>query len=464
MAATAERSQHIGFDEYYYETARKIALAPYIGRTALQENFAGVEQRKTDEVIDGIAEAIPGVVKNLRPYDVVDGVLVAEDGQPMEELLVNGVSHSMKLASGDSLLAQFGPSRARHELNEARLWQSMVNGEGGYNTLLVLSPYSEEYLTDETVVKLQRAGQEPKTKRAMLRIAHWDGQQLHVLTRSIDNSSVAMLQEASVRHDGYRYNAKNSTEMLGERRELNMGKEQVVNFARGLVVEADRLISQNIREQTIQGRPAREAHDTQQYVQSQQQIISSLVRISRQLASDHTTYESYKKAWEKQLYDHTALIKERMLGNDTRIIEDVGRAASASGVGAESRGETYNMCGTIISANGESRAGEGIGMESVKNLIGRKVTCPECKEKVEIPTSKLNEDILCCPDCKYEVEVCTGQVITKSQKGSNNPSSDRMSIYDVVAQEFSKNMRRIDSSIAVRKIAKQEKEELERAT
>ncbi len=458
MAETAEQLECRGFDRHYYETARSLALAPAIGRMALQESFSGIEQRRTDEVIDGIAEAIPGLVNNIRSYDVAGGVLVAEDGQPMEDLLMNGLRHAIKQASNDNFLSSFGPTRARHELDEARLWQKMVNGETNFNTLQILSPYSEEYLTDATVEKLQQAGQEPKTKRAMLRMAHWDGRQLHVLTRSIDNSSVEILRDATEGHDGYKYSANSSTDMLGERRGLVMNKGQVFRYADGLVARADMIISQRLGEQTVQGRKISEAHDTQKYVQSQTMIINNLMKISRDLAGQHSNYDDYKTAWEKELHDYISLIKVRMLSNDTRAIVDVGRAASAAGAAAAARGESYNMCGTIIAANGQPAAGEGTGMESIKNLIGKKVTCPECKEKVIIPTGKLNDGRLCCPDCKYEVDVCTGQVYSKSQRGNRHPVGQNLGIADAIIYEFRRDMQRIDREILEKKAAENAQE------
>ncbi len=448
MAVTAKQPEYLGFDSYYYETARKLALASSIGRLAIEESFDGVEQRKTDEVIDGIAEAIPGIVKNVRSYETVNGVLVAEDGKPMEKLLLSGLKHSIKLASNDSFLASFGPARARYELDEARLWQKMVNGETGYNTVQVFSPYSEEYSTEENEAKLQLAGQEPKSKRAMLRIAHWDGRQLHILTRSIDNSSVDTLKAAAQNYDGFNYNSTNSTDMLGERRGANMNKGEVFKFANGLVEEADKIISYQIGEQTYQGRPVSEAHDTQKYVQSQTIIINNLMKISKELAGKYSNYGDYKCAWEKELFKYTALIKERMLRNDDRAIVNIAQAASASGAAAEARGESYNMCGTIISANGQPQPGEGTGFDSVKNLIGKKVTCPECKEKVVVPTSKIQEGRLCCPDCKYEVDVCTGEVYSKSHGSRKKTKSEEMSIADTIVYEFRKDMKRIDRAIA----------------
>lgn len=466
MAETAEQSRKCeGFDRYYYETQRQLSLAPAIGSVALRsEQIPGIERRRIDEVVDGIAEALPGIVKNERCYRLENKRLVAEDGCGMEEILLNGFRHALRETAKDSFYNSFRPQRARHELDEARIWQSMANGETDFNTLVVWSPYSEEFCSDKTIAKLQAAGQAPEHKRAMLKIAHWAGGQLKVLIRSVDNSSVEIIKSATRATTGYTYSAENSTDMLGERQEYNLKASEVYELVDKLVNAADLEISSALGEETRQGRPVQEALNAQKHVQSETQIIDNLLAEGKKLATRCSSYEEYQEKWHSLLHGHTALIKERMLRQDLRPVVDVDRAAIVAGDLAAVKGESFNMCGLIISANPASETEAGV-FESIKSLLGKKVTCPECKEKVVPPTDKLQAGRLCCTDCKYEVDVCTGQVYAKSNKGSSRVAGlKKVGIYEMAANAFSKEMAQIDYSIARRRWAKLETEKAKKAT
>ena len=420
MAEPAEQlNEFRSFNRHYYDVQRKLSLSPAIGRKALElEKVHGLEQRHKHELIDGIAEAIPGVVRNLREYQLKEGMLVAEDGQQIEHLLHNGLRVAIKEASLDSFFQPFWPQRARHELDEPRQWQEMADGLADYNTLMVFSPHSEEYASPENNNKLKRVGQEPKSKRGMLRVAHWDGNKLNVLVRSIDNSSVDLFKQTAKESLGYEYQAVDSTQMLGERIELHTSEEGALILADKVVRKADQIIAKNLGGRWIQGRNIDEFTDTQQYVESQTSIIENLIQISENLASSSPSYEIYKTAWEEELYNHISLIKQRLLQKNYKEVVDVSSAAAASGAIASANGESYNLCGFIVSTNSENQTASELGFESVKSLVGKRIACPECKQKVIVPDSKLREGRLSCSECKYEIDACTGLVYHESRRRS----------------------------------------------
>ncbi len=453
MAVSAEQYGICeGFDRFYYDTVRRQSLAPSIGALALDsEQLARTEKRRRDELVDGIAEALPGVVHNTRQYSLESGRLVAQDGSDMEELLLNGFRHVARETTKNSFYTPFWPQRARHELDETRLWQQMASGEASFNTLVVWSPYSEEYCDPETVRLLQEAGQVPESKRAMLKIAHWDGGQLRVFIRSVDNSNVEIIKNASRSATGYEYKASNSTEILGERQKLSLSLAEAVELADKLVDAADVEITTCIDQPTRQGRKVNEALDTQRHVESETRIIDDLLAKGKKLALEYSTYEEYEGKWHSLLHGHTALIKERLLRQDLRQLIDVERAAGAAGSLAAAKGESFNMCGLIVSSKTANGTTEAEVFESVNSLMGKKVTCPECKEKVMPPTDKLQAGRLCCPDCKYEIDICTGRVYAKSKKTSaRSTHQKKIGIYDAFAKIFSTDMARIDKSIAMK--------------
>lgn len=434
------------FERRHYTELRRHVLAPAIGTIALKPEMpAGYEKRRYEELVDGIAEAIPGVVRNTREYRCIKGVLVAEDGQAFSELLLSGYRYAEHYASLDSFYADFWTQRASHEIDEAREWQKMADGLTNYNTLITYSPLSEEFLSPLTINKLETAGQDPKRKRAMIRIGHWDGERLHVITRSIDNSSLETLREASFKTNGYEFIAANSTAMLSERQYQNMNIAQAQILADRIVDEADGLISAELGHETKQGCPVYEAKDTQAYVESQTAILNELIKVGKRLALQHSTFESYEKAWHLQIHKYTALIKERISSGNYGEIIDIGQAANVAGALAAARGETFNMCGLIISANSEAQPGQNIEFESIKSLSRKKVQCPGCKEKVTVNIKKLEAGRLCCPECKFEVEVCSGKVLNLPSKKNSTKSGLAKKETDwqrIVREDEEKKLRR----------------------
>ena len=107
---------------------------------------------------------------------------------------------------------------------------------------------------------------------------------------------------------------------------------------------------------------------------SQQEIIKGLFNIEGPLASRHTDFESYKQAFDQEIYNHIALLKQRLkLGTVDKII-DIATASSAAGAIAQAHGEVYNMCGYVLSPSSpEAALAARTGFESIKLLAGKKV-------------------------------------------------------------------------------------------
>jgi len=407
------------FDKRYYEKIRQAgALSRDIGRVALSgsqlEELAGYERRQYDEMASGLAEALQGNVRTHYTFDLVDGKLVAEDNQPIEQLMEQGINRAYGLANQDNFYKQFVPQRAEHELNEFRKQQDMTTGRTDYNTIITFSPYSEEFDTSpESRAKLVAADQKPYWQRAMVRVSHWDGQKLHIYTRSIDNSDVSLLKETAAQTLFSELKATNSTDMLGEQITRKLPAKMCSYLADVIVGSADEILAARHGGEWHQGRPVQEAADLQAFVESQSEVVMQLINSGRQLALEHGAFDSYKQAFNQKVYDYVALLEARLSYAIHSPIVDIEAASSAAGELARSEGKVYDMCGLVLKPDNQSLVGTQTGFESLLRLQGKKIQCPECRHQVVVQKSELAAGKLACPDCGYGVDVCTGQRFNK---------------------------------------------------
>jgi hypothetical protein len=424
------------FEKRNYERLRNEKHARDLGQTALK----GYEQRRYDEITSALAEALKpeevrSVINTYYPLELSDeNKIVAKDGEPIEDMLVRALHNDIKKANRDEFYKLFLPSRTRHELDELREQQFMATQGPDYNTLVTFSPYSEEYDTSEEAnQKLITAHQKPYWKRAMLRVTHWDGENLHIFTRSIDNASVSFLKEVAKEHFDYKFGADDSTSMLGERIKMSLKDESWKDLAEQTIQTADRLLNKRFGGLWRQGNRINEIKDSQSFVESQTTIINSLLEIDSNLAGEHKDFESYKKAFDQQMYNHIALLETRITAGVNEEIVDIGLASLAAGNVARAEGRSYDMCGYVISPGSEANAAVQTGFESLMRLAGKDVECPFCEKKVVVPTEDLSKGKLYCQNCDLGVDVCTG---TKFSKGKSKPATMKFGFVDILTKEL----------------------------
>jgi hypothetical protein len=423
------------FERRYYEALRRQKLGPEIGRIAV----AGLERRRYEEITSGIAEALPGIVKTDYPFELKDGKLVASDGQSIEELLLNGRENDRQIAASDNFYKPFLPQRSEHEIDEFYEQEAMANEEVSYNTLITFSPYSEEYVNSDTEEKIKKAGQKPQFKRGMLRVSHWDGERMHISTRSIDNSNVDLFRQVAKEQFGYDFIAKDSTQMLGERIRRNIQDESWKDLAGSLTSKADSILSKEFGDVRIQGRTEKEAEDLQKFVESETEIIEGLLKADKHLAQQHSVYEGYKKAFEIKVYDTIALLEKRLeLGAKEKVV-DYEAASSGAGAIARAEGRSYDMCGNVLSANSSmAQAANETGFESLARLANKHVQCPFCKESVVVPKAELDKGILYCTECDTGVGVCTGKRFSKGRGGAYMNGSKQPDIFEAISADLAR--------------------------
>jgi hypothetical protein len=401
------------FRERYFKTAKKQFLYQQIGRLSLGE----LKRRRYDELTSGLAEALPGIVKTEYSFEQRGGRLVAQDGEPIEDLLWRAYDNDLAMAKQDEFYAQFLPQRSYYELQELYEMEAMARGETSFNTIITFSPYSQEYDTSpENHNKLKEAKQMPQWKRAMIRVAHWDGYKLHIATRSIDNSDVALLHETAKRYLQYKFKARNSTEMLGERIHLTLEPKMAQLIPDAISRTADSILAERLGGEWLQGRPAKQAQDMQKYVESNVEIVQNLLATEEQLARRCATFEEYVRTFDQEIYNHLALLKQRLEYGVNQPLLDIMSASIAAGEISRANGEIFSMCGYILSPNiSQNQIALQNSFESLMRLVGKEVKCPACKKMVVISTRKLIENRLACRKCGLEVDACTGKVYKKSK-------------------------------------------------
>ncbi|MDO8592047.1 MAG: hypothetical protein Q7R60_03980 [bacterium] len=459
------------FERRRHETL-KLVLAPKAGRLAVsQAQFEALERRRDDELTSTLAEGLKGTVNTHYSFEMIDGQLVAEDGEPIEELLLRGLRTDIKLASEDGFFA-FLPERSRTELDNFRLTQTMARGETHFNTLLEISPYNEELDTSQDKRdKLLRAAQKPYWGRTMIRLSHWDGQQLHIITMSSDNlaaaqdftksaatSSVGMFKEAVQEVFGYRFNAKSANQMLAEPVSFNIKDDSWRHLPGELTAEIDKRLAEHHGGDWQQGRPAGESVDLQKYVQSQAEILAGLRLADRRLVAQHGDFEDYQRAFEREIYNCLALLEKRLeLGKTNEKIVDYQATSAGAGAMAQAEGKTYDACGLIISAqNTQSSTAEKTGFESLLRLENKKINCYACKKNVVVDKKYLEKGQLHCSQCGYHLDVCTGKSSYKKREKSPPQADQAFSAFEIISNWFKKMGREAEIKDMAQKQARAE--------
>lgn len=436
-------TQPQNFNRRYYETIRRAGALANLGRVAISgmhlEELKGYERRQYDEMNSALVEGLMGKVSTHYTFELQNGKLVARDGEVIENLMDRGLEDARGLAARDHFFASFLPQRAEHERQEHLENQQMANGLTNFNTIVTFSPYTEELATnEENNKKLVQGAQKPYWQRSMLRVSHWDGRELHVVTRSIDNSSVELLHRTAGHSLNYNFKADSSTQMLGERIHLNLHPEEFENLPDKIVVEADLILSARRGGNWQQGRPEEDAENLQNFVNSNSAIVEHLIGVGRQLSLAHNTYALYRQAFDSEVYNHLALLEERLKRHNNAEVVDMFSAVQAAGLIAEAKGRVYDMCGMVIGPREENNSSATeTGFESLRRLDGKKISCPECKNKVVVPKADLEAGKLSCSDCGYEVDVCSGK--TKKSKISKAKAKPKQpDFFDELAADLRK--------------------------
>lgn len=472
MSRTAQEIE-IGtsFEHRRHEMLR-LALAPEAGRLGVVGAYTeGLEKRREDELSSLLVEGLKGEVSTHYTFELVDGQLVAKDGEPIEELLSRGLRSDIKLASEDDFFI-FLPKRSRAELDNFRLVQAMTRGEINFNTLLEISTYNEELDTSQdNRDKLVRAAQKPYWGRTMIRLSHWDGQELHITTLSSDNlpaaqnfnrststSSVAMFKEAAQKVLGYKFNATNANEMLAEPISFSIQDDSWRYLSGRLASEVDRKLAKRHGGDWHQGRPVSESIDLQKYVESQTEVRAGIRRADQRLAAQYSDYNEYQVAFGHEMYKALALLEKRLeLGRTNEKIVDYEAASAGAGDIARAEGKSYDACGMVISSGqNQDSVAQQTGFESLMRLENKKIACYACKKDVVVDKKYLKKGQLHCKECGYHLDVCTGKA--SFEKGEKSPPEvdQAFGVFEIISVWWQRQSRETEIKKMAQRQAKAE--------
>lgn len=437
------------FEYRFYEAMRRTALAPAIGRVGIEgaqeAELQKLKKRRKTELLSFLAEGIKpeqvrSVIDTHYPIEMIDGHLVADDGEPIGHMLGRALGADRALAEQDEFFEPFLVKQTRFEIDELHEWEAMGRGETDHNTSITFSGYTEEYDdgTDESHVKLIRAGKKPYWRRGMFRVAHAKNGKVHIFNYSIDNCSVELMTEVARQELDYEFEADNSTDMQGERIRMQIDDDSWRFIAPRLVARGDKILGEKHGGVWEHGYdPVTGVRRAQAYVESQTQIVDSLLGIDEQLAVKHSTFDAYSAAFELKLYDCLALLEKRLeLGREADPVVDYEAASGGAGDMARAQGKSYDACGVEVGSNQAEHASTGTktGLESLKRLENKKINCYSCKKDVVVPKKDLDDGKLSCSKCGYWLEVCTGE--SGFKKGFNKIATKVFSALDIITATF----------------------------
>jgi hypothetical protein len=409
-------NKHIGtpesgstFVERWYSQARRVACARPLGHASLRETITGLETRFDVEIASGFSEALRGKVATHYEFDVDEvGHILAPDGEQLEVMMLRARRDAYELASKDSRM-QFVVDRFEEEVRELSEQQRMVRGESQHNTIITFSPYTQELIDQPDLLK---AGyQRPELLRSMVRISHWDGQTMHIYTRSLDNSTLELLGLTAKDSLGHTFASNDSLGMLGERVHRSLSKGEVETMLSVVCASFDKHLCARSGKHSEQGAYAPDNMDLLTFVQAHPKILFNIKSEARHLAKKAKTYEEFETLFNGCLYKHLALY-EKLLDGESLSAESISAQASNAGESASEAGATYSLCGTVVAGTaGLNTPGPLTGFESLMSLSNRLVACPgkpgqKCGKQVLIKDEHLEQGVLACTACGHVRSIC----------------------------------------------------------
>ncbi len=405
------RAQHqispetLPFLERAFLDSRRGRVGRFIGRVVGESISSDLDRRMRDEFESSLVESLDGRVNTHYDFAVVDGQVVAEDGERLLIYLDRAVVQADAMAAGDDYYADFLPQRTRNERREQVEIERMIADPSLGNTTVVLSPYSEEF--DLGDGKLKHAFQRPDCQRAMLRISHYDGSRVHMIVRSLDSSSLRVIRQLASETFDTDLHSASSTQIQGHiNRRVCNSTEEAEQLADKIAAQYDLILGMDAN--FSQGRMISRESDLQNEIaENHADIIDSLCINTRLLARNSTSFESFKDKLDGLMYDHIALAKGRINGE---LAEDgvLAEQIISAGEKAAERGDVYNVCGTILAGNKPAEMSAKTGLESLMLLSGKMIQCPntDCRKMVVVDDSLLREGVLQCSHCANTVDVC----------------------------------------------------------
>jgi hypothetical protein len=375
-------------------------------------------EQAADQEASLISEVLLGAVKTDFKFETQGGklyLLQPNNVTDWQEMHRNGVLRARAKADEDPGFAPY-VELARAELEEARLQEAMVGAE--MPTVMVkLSLCGDDLMSAD---RLEQLGRDPKQQRAYLRVSVFDGNEMHIHSRSIDGLHVADGRaiatgwgswdepQATIAPDA------SSSDILKNQLffdEAQMSVEEMHQLADKLVGAFDTLQQSRTGRVYKAGRNP-EGTDTYRFVLSNEDLLAAHLNSLVSLAERAELPVGHLAAVTNDLrYDVMSSFKQRIEG--TWIQKgSLGESVAAAGSTERSAGTQFGGCDTVIGAQTAENAGyvNARGLEAKTKCV----KCRFCRKIVDLPDKLLMQNIVHCVKCKASVHTKGGKVDQKA--------------------------------------------------
>jgi len=413
---TAELGNHIELEQRMDSNSVMLLREMYGSQdeelqARLYEQAADQEATLISEVLDGAVitdfkfTAQEGKLYLLQP----DGVA---DWQRMHE---HGVLRAEAKAAEDPGFRTYAEI-ARAELEESRLQEEMVR-TGRPAAMVKLSLCGDDVMSAE---QLKKIGRNPEAQRAFLRVSVFDGQDMHIHSRSIDGVSLSDGRgiaegwgtfgqpQMGLEPDASSVDILNSHLYFEENQ---MDLPRMHQLADNLVRSFDAMKSRRTGKTCRAGR-APEGVDTYKFVLDNKDLLAAHMDSLVSLAGRNELPIGHVAAVTNELrYDIMSSYKQRLEGTWEEL-GSLAESVAAAGDSERGQGTEFGGCDTVISANTAANAGYANAMRT-SEMKTKCVQCPSCKSIVDLPDKLLKKDIMHCVKCKASVHTKGGKVDQK---------------------------------------------------
>jgi hypothetical protein len=301
---------------------------------------------------------------------------------------------------------------AEAEYEEARMQEAMVRS-GAPAIMAKLSMCGNDVMS---AAQLEEIGRHPELQRAFLRVTVFDGQKLHIHSRSIDGLNLAdgrgiatgwgtwETPEMDLSPDASSVDILQNQLYFGEDR-MSIG--QMHQLADKLVGAYDGLQTRRTGRIHKAGR-CPQATETYKFVLDNRDLLNVHMASLAELAARRDLPLAYLADITNNLrYDIMSSLKQRLDGTwvDTGGLSE---SVAAAGDIERAEGTQYKGCDTVIG----SKTAENTGYVNAQNheVNSKCVKCPSCKNIVDLPEELLRKNIMHCVKCKASVHTKGGKV------------------------------------------------------
>lgn len=367
-----------------------------------------------------IAEVLPGSVHTEFDFESANGELYVLQPDGVVDWLAlhsNGLDRARRMARSNPAL-KFYEQIAEAELEEAELQKQMVSG-GQPQTLVTLSLCGNDVAGNES---LESVGRDPKLQRAYLRTSIFDGQKLHLDSRTMDYMNLDAAKRIYKEHLGIDFPDEiTSIDILKTRKLLPGARFDL----------PDKISSQ----------PRFNNYD---FVINHPDLINAHMESLSAMSLGKIDYGLDKYANDLR-YDIMSSYKQRLEGKWVSL-GCLGESVANAGSIERSAGTEYSGCDTVV-AN-KSRNPQDAGYI---NATGRELwawrdgtcriqNCPSRKKEKKVKPKVGPCDIckICQPLFDSGMELSDIEIYYRKQPKATNRQVKQPDVFEVIGQEIAK--------------------------